>query len=599
VGALGDAERLGDEDVGRTIDVQLALKLRNFDELKRRVQQISTPGSSEYGHPVPDAEFRARYAPTPGDVSQAEQFLASHGLSVTSANGTLVDARGTVGQVQAAMRTHLSRYRDRVTGRSFFANDVAPALPSGLASRLVGIHGLSLEAVRRHPSAALVEPKVGGGPAGGYTPNEIKTAYNLQRGPLNGLIGAGQTLGLLELDAFRQGSIDQYDRQYYGALKPAPVVVSIDGATNTNPGTGELEVELDIEVVHAVAPSAAIRVYVAPNTDTGINHGYNAMATDNTLNVASTSWGICEQLQNAANPGEANTLNQIFVQAAAKSVSFFAASGDSGAYDCRGPNAVPSDPFYSTLAVDSPASDPFVTAVGGTNLTLGALSSYSSETAWSEPSRTPPRGTGGGLSVVFPQPSWQVGPGVANASSNGNRQVPDVAHVAAPATGYSIYYGCKTGSGVTCSPGWVVVGGTSAGAPAWAAYAALFDQYAASQAKPALGYANPTLYGAARCPLTFAPFHDITTGDNLAYPATTGWDYPTGLGSFKADDLTSAMAGQASASLALQSLQPGSGATTGSTTVTLSGCGFTSGTTVSFGGTSATVTSRLGSPSPP
>jgi hypothetical protein len=591
VGALGDAERLGDEAAAGRIEIQLALKLRNFVALKQRVQQISTPGSPEYGRAVSDAEFRSLYAPASGDVERAKQFLASHGLSVTSVNGTLVDARGTVGQVQAAMKTHLGRYRDRATGRSFFANDSAPSVPSSLAPRLVGIHGLSTETVRRHPRASIANPNVGGGPAGGYTPNEIKAAYNLQSAPLTGLTGTGQTVGILELDAFRQESIDRYDTQYYGAPITAPAVVLIDGATNTNPGSGQLEAELDIEVVHAIAPAAPIRVYVAPNTTMGLNDAYTAMATDSTLKVASTSWGACENLQGAS---ENNTLDQIFVQAAARSVSFFAASGDSGAYDCRGdPSVTMADPLYNTLSSDSPASDPYVTGVGGTSLTLVA-NAYGSETAWSEPSHNPPRGTGGGLSIVFPQPTWQVGAGVANGFSNGKRQVPDVAHVGAPSTGYSVNT-CVTGSGASCSPGWVVVGGTSAGAPAWAAYAALYDQYAANQAKPALGYANPTLYGASRCPLTFAPYHDITSGDNLSYPATTGWDFPTGLGSFKAGDLTSAIANQASAPLALQSLQPGTGATTGSTTVTLSGCGFTNATTATFGGTNATVVSRLSS----
>jgi kumamolisin len=218
-----------------------------------------------------------------------------------------------------------------------------------------------------------------------------------------------------------------------------------------------------------------------------------------------------------------DSLHQKLQQAAAQGQSFFAASGDFGAFDCAN-----SQPPSSGLAVDNPANDPMMTGVGGTRLLLNANFTYSSESAWSTPSATPPRGTGGGLSTFFIRPAWQTGPGVANSFSTIYRQIPDVALDADPATGYSVCVNtCAT------SPpgqGWVVIGGTSAGAPSWAAFIALYNQYAAGTGRPRLGFANPMLYNLASNPQTSPPFHDVTTGNNLNYPATSGWDYPTGWG---------------------------------------------------------------------
>src|SRR5207247_2122356 len=123
-----------------------------------------------------------------------------------------------------------------------------------------------------------------------------------------------------------------------------------------------------------------------------------------------------------------------YKQAAAQGQSFFAASGDSGAYDCAN-----SPSGGSIRTVDQPASDPYMTGVGGTTLNLDVNGAYASETVWSNPSHAPPLGGGGGVSQVFGRPAWQTGPGVFSQYSNGHRQVPDVALDADPRTGYSVY----------------------------------------------------------------------------------------------------------------------------------------------------------------
>jgi len=216
------------------------------------------------------------------------------------------------------------------------------------------------------------------------------------------------------------------------------------------------------------------------------------------------------------------TLDNILSQGAAEGIAMYAASGDSGAYDCNDTN----------LAVDSPAGDPNITGVGGTNLQLNN-GAYGSESVWSNSSDTQrsPQGSGGGggISSFFKQPTWQTGPGVQNQYSNGNREVPDVSADADPATGYSVY--CTVSTAGCSSSGWITVGGTSAAAPLWAGSTALINEYLQKQQKSRMGFANPVLYGLQNATQQFPPFHDVTSGTNLFYPATTGYDEASGWGS--------------------------------------------------------------------
>ena len=133
--------------------------------------------------------------------------------------------------------------------------------------------------------------------------------------------------------------------------------------------------------------------------------------------------------------------------------------------------------------------------------------------------------------MMFSEPAWQAGPGVANSYSNAMRQVPDVSLDADPRTGYSIY---ATDKGTT---GWFDVGGTSAAAPVWAAFTGILNQFRASYDLRPLGFGNPTLYRLGSTAQRYPPFHDVVTGDNLKYQASIGWDYATGWGSFDAYNL--------------------------------------------------------------
>ena len=519
---LAQATRLRHRDPNVTLDVAVSLALRNPAALDRFIASVSDPSSRAYGHYLSPTQFAALYGPTPAQVDQLVQHLRTSGLTVMSVtpNRTIVDASGPVRAVETAFGVTISDWHDAAQNRDFYGNDSQPLLPSSLAPFVVGIAGLNNH-YRATPHAVSPRASAGAAVAGALRPIDIKTAYDVVPLAARGLTGAGQRLGLFELDGFSQTNISTYDAEY-GLVTLPPAVVLVDGGSF--PNGGQIEVELDIEVMHAIAPAAPITVWEGPNTDKGAIDTYNAMVTSDTTPSNSTSWGQCEPSTTAA---IMTTLDSIFKQAAAQGQSFYAASGDTGAYDCAGtPSSAWTDP-----AVDSPASDPFVTGVGGTTLTLGPSSSYGSESAWSIPTRTPPLGSGGGLSMMFSEPGWQAGPGVANSYSNAMRQVPDVSLNADPRTGYSIY---ATDKGTT---GWFDVGGTSAAAPVWAAFTGILNQFRASYDLRPIGFANPTLYRLGSTAQRYPAFHDVVTGDNLKYQASIGWDYATGWGSFDAYNL--------------------------------------------------------------
>jgi kumamolisin len=545
--ALSHSDRLADADAAQQIQVQLALNLRDPAGLKDLVNRVSDPSSPDYGHYLTPQQVGDRFGPTPQQVQAAAGYLQASGLIVTSSSpgSILVEASGTIGAVRGAMHTSIGKYRDRADGREFYANDGPPSLPQSLATAVQAVHGLDNQAIRHHsanPSACCASAP--------YSPGKIRTGYNFTSAPLSGTSGSGQTMGLMELNTFSQSNVSNFDTTY-GLTPPTPSVQLVPGApfevvSSTN--GGEIEVELDIEVMQGIAPGANILVFEAPNSNSGVNNAYSCMWNPQALGSGSngcpnrnsaahapsnsTSWGLCEQDQGFS---ETQTLDTIFQSAAASGHSFYAASGDLGT----------NDGCSTTPAVDSPASDPFVTGAGGTKLQLDAsTNAWSSEGAWpAEPSAN--LGSGGGLSVQFARPSWQAGPGVANAFSNGKRQVPDISSDSDPVTGFSIYT-CSSSSGSNCVPKWLSIGGTSAAAPAWAAWTAIYNAYETQTCRPLLGFANPALYNAFQNPGSLQPFHDITSGSNLNnapfLTPTVGWDYLTGIGSFNASDLAQSLA---------------------------------------------------------
>ncbi len=590
--ALRGARVLGRLAAATPMRLALTLPLRNQAALDTLLRRQYTPGDALYGHFLTSDEFVERFGPTEEDYQAVAAWAQVQGLTVTGtyAGRTTLDVTGSAAQVEAAFAIRMNHYQAQ-DGRVVFANSGAPRVARSVAARLVGVAGLSdISRMRSHchqltlrcmgmrPSVPVVGGTgVGSGPAGGLTPNDIKYAYDLSAiTPLYGsaaattgtttlLDGKGQTLGLFELDAYDPNDIKLFVNQYslptvlaQAATGTTPAVlgtvrpVSVDNFNvNGTPGAGKLEVTLDIDMMLELAPNAAaIYSYEgSQGTSAATSNSkiavdiFQKMADDKALDgsgkpllqVISTSWGLPEEIED---PAIRNAENTIFQKMAAQGQSVFAATGDMGAFDQYNPITK----SLGQVSVDSPASQPLVTAVGGTTLgyskpkagtTTGVLSvgSYVSESAWKTGTvnnPTGPEGGGGGSSVVWPKPSYQVGLG-ASASS---RDIPDVSLNADPATGYDIYF-----NGVVAT-----VGGTSASAPLWAAFAALVNQQRGLNGLTApLGFANPTLYSLAQSTSYTSLFHDVTQGDNLFYTANVGFDDATGFGSFIGAPLVAAL----------------------------------------------------------
>ncbi len=353
-------------------------------------------------------------------------------------------------------------------------------------------------------------------------------------------------------------------------------VLEVQGSPPPNPpppnnGTGlenhnlwDLEVSLDVEWAHATAPLANIVLVTTPTAETLGAQGFQQMMNaeqyviDHHLaDVISQSFGAGEgSFHNGL--AALNNLRQSFVDAQANHVTVLASSGDGGTTNpykepVKNPAVIP----YPS--VGWPASDPLVTAVGGTYLCTNA------ETGASVDSASPPAAcqsnpgvrevgwidSGGGYSILFPRPTFQnalppgstyVGSSAGAPGPNTNmRGVPDIAYQASSRTGVLVYMtepatttsGTGCGGANPCSTGWYVVGGTSSGSPQWAGLIALADQIAGHD----LGYINPALYTIANNPAKYAnDYFDVTVGNNQTstipgYSASKGWDAVTGLGS--------------------------------------------------------------------
>lgn len=309
-------------------------------------------------------------------------------------------------------------------------------------------------------------------PSVSYSPAQVAKMYNFP----TDFDGSGVTVGIIELG---------------GGIAPETglVVVLVAGGKNApdGPNGADGEVCLDNQIIREMAPGAKRRIYFAPNTTAGFAAAIR-QAVDDGCSVISISWGGPEDQWSA---DDIKLMETALSYAVAMGVSVFAAAGDNGSGD--------GEPGQH---VDYPASSPNVTGVGGTALTT------ISETVWND--GTDGGATGGGISTVFARPGWQT---IGNQAPGVNRAVPDVAFNGDPNTGYKIAVdGTQQ-----------VIGGTSAGAPGWAALAAILCQALGRK----LGLLNKLLYPLAD---TFA-LRDITSGNNGVFMSQPGYDCCTGLGS--------------------------------------------------------------------
>ncbi|MCW2648900.1 MAG: hypothetical protein JWP07_5009 [Pseudonocardiales bacterium] len=369
-------------------------------------------------------------------------------------------------------------------------------------------------------------------PAGCYAPAQIRAAYSVDK--LTQLNGAGTTIAIV--DAY-QSPTAAHDLSLFSSMFELPTpnlqIVAPDGLTpfdqnDPNQVGWAGEITLDIEWAHAIAPAAKLLLVLAKsNNDADILSATRYVVDHNLADVISQSFGEAEQCMD---PAVFNQQTALFAQATRKHITLLASSGDQGSAQptCDGSS------FFK--AASTPATDPNVTAVGGTILDANGLTgAYNGETVWNEPAFA--AAGGGGFSVKFGTPAYQVPRHLPS------RGVPDVAYNAAIIGGVLAVWS-SSGQGANLV---FRFGGTSAGSPQWAGLVALAVQLRRGR----LGAINPALYTITLSAKVYgATLHDITVGDNTyhgdvtvpGFPAKPGWDAATGLGTPKANVLVPALA---------------------------------------------------------
>jgi subtilase family serine protease len=538
--------------------------------LTQLLVDLQNPSSPNYHQWLTPEQFKAQFGLSASDLAKVTSWLTKQGFTITGTarSSTFVTFTGTVAQVQQAFGTSI--HSVSVDGEQHIANLTDPVLPAAIAGVVSNISGLndfklrSRARVRTVAAPAAVQPRYTSSTTGNHyiAPGDFNTIYDVSPLLQSSITGSGvriavmgQTdISLTDVAAFRSAS---------GLPANNPTVV----LSGPDPGTVSSDVDeaqLDVEWSGAVAPSASI-IFV--NSTDVLNTSLVQAIDNNIAPVISISYGLCE---NSSSLAALNSFNQLFQQANAQGITIVGPAGDSGATDC--------DFQFTTasqgLAVDFPASSPFVTGAGGTMFnegsttgatpywsasngsTSGSAISYIPETVWNETSSANGLAAGGGgASAFFAKPSWQVGSGVPADSS---RDVPDISLNAA--SGHDGYLFCSKGSCTNntyrdAAGNLNVVGGTSVAAPTFAGILALVNQKIGPGPTGAygIGNANPAIYGLANSTYYNLVFHDITSGNNdspcdlgtpncpnggnIGYTATQGYDLATGWGSIDVAEL--------------------------------------------------------------
>lgn len=588
----------------QSITVSVALPLRDTAAAQALLEATYTPGSAQYRHFLSSQEFNTQFGPTDATVAQVTKRFQSAGLQVTRASSTVLKVTGSTSAIEAAFAVSLHAFEVPASGSAsgyrYRAPASAPQVSSDIASSVQAVLGLDTRPrfrphIRRHSSSGPVkitsaklsssEPNTPDEP-GLWTVTDFVDYYDV--GPLykEGIEGKHQTIGIVTLASFTPSDAFAYWHSLGLAVASNKIkIVQIDGGSGPpSDEAGSDETTLDVEQSGGLAPAANVIVYEAPNTEQGFVDAFATAFDSNVPDTISTSWGQWEYLDDTStavdpithrNVNALKAFNDLFTQAALQGQSMYAAAGDAGAYDANDPESIyPLPDFNKTLSVDSPASQPYLTAAGGTTLpglqTFGLPNgktfslTIATEQAWGwdylaglckalgtpDPvdCETFPVGGGGGVSVFMPRPFYQYFvPGIINSAGGqalfdetkkkpqlifqlpanfAGRNVPDISLNADPDTGYVIWYTSDV-NGFEIEQ---FIGGTSFVAPQLNGITALYDQGLGYR----VGLLNNDLYNLVRLGVAYggrnAPLRDITTGDNWFYTGERGYDQATGVG---------------------------------------------------------------------
>ena len=464
---------LGPTSAGELVSASIVLKVRHPEALEAFVARTQDPRSRSFHDFLSLHSFVSAYAPDSSDIRTITRYLDRFGITVTDvyADHLLLKATGTADAFNRAFAVDLHDFtRGR---RRFHRPRHAPRIPQVLSELLVAVIGPSDEA-RFHPMhrratstpfqhAAPTLPTGGviaTGVPGDFTVGDVANMYNINPLYAANINGHGRTVGIATLADFLPQ--DAYDYWNAIGLAVAPnriTQVHLDGGAPFGADEGSGETSLDVEQSGGIAPAAKIIVYDAPNSDPGFMDLFYRAASDNLVDSLSVSWGEAEEfyfesVSDADRLGQIAALHQVFLESAAQGISLFCASGDNGAYDI---NVGFNDPVDNVLSVDVPASDPAITAGGGTTTPLTL-------TLTNPPPNTPPLvvdheqvwgwdyiqdylvkflgpqnqnslfpvGTGGGVSILWRRPGYQSNTRGLRRTEHGQRVIFDDGSGAGP-----------------------------------------------------------------------------------------------------------------------------------------------------------------------
>ena len=550
------------------------------------------------------------------DLDKVTGWLQQEGFTVTSVatSKNSINFSGNIAAIEKAFQTQIHNYS--VNGETHFANATQISIPSSLAGTVSSVRGLDdfrLKPRVQFPKSreAAGNPHFTSGLSGSHyvAPGDFAVIYDVNPLYTAGDTGKGVTIAVIGQTEIVPADITDF-RGAAGLPANDPTVFTVPNTTPLSPTAGAAsqdlaETDLDLEWSGGVATGASIVLVNAGDVFTALSYAIQNPILGITIPIISQSYGTCEA---NVSTGNQTTIEGWLKQANAQGQTVVLASGDSGAADCDDGGVVSAT---QGLAVDYPGSSVYVTAAGGSEFMgdgtaanpqtgagtywsangTGSVSddlitsakSYIPEMAWNDTtfSIAQPNGSlsagGGGVSALWPKPSWQTG--VPGIPADGHRDVPDISLNSSP--DHDPYLYCTqiqtTGSGnnyvSSCQAtsfrlndgsnadtnNLTAAGGTSFAAPAFAGLLAIMEQKLATGG--GLGNVNPLLYQLAANSTTYASaFHDITTGNNqvpcttgspncpsgsnpvIGYTAGTGYDQATGLGSVDANNLATALA---------------------------------------------------------
>jgi pseudomonalisin len=476
---------LGKASDNETVEIVVALKLRNLDVLKGRVAARNALKSPEGPAAMGPDELAANHLPMATAVSQVVSYLKDAGFTniEVANNRLLVSATGSVAALRGAFNVEIEHVSKN--GRTGIANTTDAQIPTELSNIVLAVLGLQ---TIDQAHTLTVQP---------LNPTEFPVAYSASSLPA----ATNTAVGVITEGSMTPVIADLHTFESVNGLPTInPTVINVGGTSGDTTNTDEWD--LDSQDIQAMAGGQVQAMYFYTATslsDAALAATFNRAVSDNLAPVVNVSIGNCESTANS--DGTMATDDQEFLLAALQGQTFVVASGDHGSKECgAGANGT----FGTVAGEQYPAVSQYVVAVGGTTLSTSGGGTYVSETGWTY--------SGGGPSLYEVQPPWQMGivPGTF-------RGVPDVAFDADPNSGAMIIVG-----GVSYGP----VGGTSLAAPLFTGSWARLQSAHAN----ALGFPTPWIYKYGSVPPASA-FHDITSGNNGDYSAGVGWDYVTGFGS--------------------------------------------------------------------